>query len=328
MSPEQRQLYDKQVGVQNNLLDFAGSQTARLQDTLGKPLSFDDIADNSSGVLQRILADDGSASRTRVEDALSQRLNPQLDRDRASLENQLVNQGFTRGTEAFRNEMDSANRQGNDARLGIIAAGGQEQALQQQIMMQQLQAASTDRERKIQERMALRNAPINEISALMGQSQVSMPQFAPYQAGNIANTPVGEYVYRSADIDQKNYQSQVQQQAATSGGLFGLGSAAMGGLFNGGTGGFAKSAIGGIFGLGGSDRRIKKNIRTVGSLRNGLPLYVFEYNSPRPEDAGEYIGVMAQDVEQVFPHAVTEHGGVKFVDYGEIYGALPDAIAA
>ena len=293
LSPAEQAKYDKTNQVQQQFLDIANSQAGRLKTSLGTPLSFDDIPDNSKGVLARILADDGSASRSRVEDALSQRLNPQLDRDRAALENQLVNQGFTRSTEAFRNEMDSANRQSNDARLGIIAAGGQEQALQQQLMLQQLQAASTNRERQIQERMALRNAPINEISALLGQSQVNMPQFTPYQAGTIAGTPVGDYVYKSADIAQKNYQSQLQAQAATTGGMFSLGSAALGGLFK----------------L--SDRRAKTDITFAGTLRNGLPVYVYRYRG----DDEEQLGLMADEVEALHPEAVREIGGFKHVNY-------------
>lgn len=302
MSPEQKELYDRQVGVQKNLLDLAGSQSKRLQETLGQPLNFDGIDDSSNAIIQRILADNGSGSRDRVENALQQRMNPQLDRDRAALENTLVNQGFTRGSEGFRNELDSSNRQANDARLGIIAAGGQEQALQQSLQLQQLQAASTNRERQIQERMALRNAPINEISALLGQSQVSMPQFSPYQAGTIANTPVGDYVYRSADIDQKNYQSQMQQSAATTGGLFGLGSSLIGAA--GKAGGF-----GGLFAL--SDRRAKAGIRQVGSLRNGLPLYVYRYRGEEEEQ----LGLMADEVETLYPEAVREFGGFKHVNY-------------
>lgn len=302
LSPAEQAKYDKTNQVQQKFLDIANSQAGRLETSLGQPLSFADIPDNSSGVLARILADDGSASRSRVEDALSQRLNPQLDRDRAALENQLVNQGFTRSTEAFRNEMDSANRQSNDARLGIIAAGGQEQALQQQLMLQQLQAASTNRERQIQERMALRNAPINEISALLGQSQVNMPQFTPYQAGTIAGTPVGDYVYRSADIAQKNYQAELQANAATTGGLFGLGGSAFGAL---------GSAVGkgGLFTL--SDRRAKTDIAFAGTLRNGLPVYVYRYRG----DDEEQLGLMADEVEALHPEAVREIGGFKHVNY-------------
>lgn len=323
LSPQEQAKYDKTNSVEQKFLDIANSQAGRLESSLGTPLDFGSVPDYTKDVLAKLLSDDGSASRGRVEDALLQRLNPQLQQDRSALETQLSNQGFGRGSEAYNRELDSANRQSTDARLAVTAAGGQEQALQQQLLLQQLGAAGTSRDRSIQELMTQRNAPINEISALLGQSQVNMPQFSPYQAGTIAGTPVGDYVYKSADINQKNYQAEVQANASTNGGLFGLGGSALSGLFNGGTKGFAGSAIGGLFGLGGSDRRIKKNIRPAGSLRNGLPLYIFEYIA---EDSGEYLGVMAQDVELVNPAAVTERGGIKFVDY--VLASQPLPLAA
>jgi hypothetical protein len=323
LSPAEQAKYDKTNQVQQQFLDIANQQAGRLETSLGTPLSFDDIPDDSRTVLAKILGgaageirrqlptQDYSADRQRVENALYERLNPQLDRDRAALENQLVNQGFTRSTEAFRNELDSANRQANDARLGVIAAGGQEQsrlrgldfqsfALENDAqnqsfnqLMAQLQATSTNRERQIQERMALRNAPINEISALLGQSQVNMPQFTPYQAGTIAGTPVGDYVYKSADIAQKNYQAELQANAATTGGLFELGSTALGGLFK----------------L--SDRRAKTGIVSAGTLRNGLPVYVYRYHG----DDEDQLGLMADEVEALHPEAVREIGGFKHVNY-------------
>lgn len=73
-------------------------------------------------------ADGFSQDRQRVEDALYSRINPQLERDRAALETQLVNQGFTRGTEAYNNALDSQGRKENDARMQAILAGGQEQS--------------------------------------------------------------------------------------------------------------------------------------------------------------------------------------------------------
>lgn len=62
-----------------------------------------------------------------------------------------------------------------------------------------------------------------------------------------------------------------------------------------------------------SDRRLKEDIRRVGTLDNGLPVYVFRYvNDPMPR-----IGLMADDVEQVHPEAVVEDRfGYKMVNYG------------
>lgn len=61
-----------------------------------------------------------------------------------------------------------------------------------------------------------------------------------------------------------------------------------------------------------SDRRIKTDIRRVGTLDNGLPVYAFRYFGTGPV----HIGVMAQEVEAFRPEAVWTINGVKMVDYG------------
>lgn len=95
---------------------------------------------------------------------------------------------------------------------------------------------------QLQQILALRNQPINEITALMNGGQVSMPQFAGYNAPQIAGSSIGQNIYNTSAIQQQQYQSQVQQQqaqqSAALSGLFGLGSSALlGGL--GGMGGFS-----------------------------------------------------------------------------------------
>lgn len=66
-----------------------------------------------------------------------------------------------------------------------------------------------------------------------------------------------------------------------------------------------------------SDRRLKTDIRPVGKLDNGLPVYAYRYS----EDGPVQIGLMADEVEQLHPDAVTEDrtffsdGPYKMVDY-------------
>ena len=63
-----------------------------------------------------------------------------------------------------------------------------------------------------------------------------------------------------------------------------------------------------------SDERMKDDIREVGELADGQPVYSFTYKND-PEDR-VHIGLMAQDVEDEHPEAVREFSGVKAVDYG------------
>ena len=62
-----------------------------------------------------------------------------------------------------------------------------------------------------------------------------------------------------------------------------------------------------------SDIRVKENISQVGSLDNGLPVYLFNYKGNKTPQ----IGLMAQDVEKVNNEAVVEIDGIKHVYYGK-----------
>lgn len=63
-----------------------------------------------------------------------------------------------------------------------------------------------------------------------------------------------------------------------------------------------------------SDRRLKTGIQKVGENK-GLNVYTFRYIF---DPATEYTGYMADEVELLYPHAVTTIGGYQAVNYGAI----------
>jgi Chaperone of endosialidase len=71
--------------------------------------------------------DDFSSDRSRVEQALFGRLDPQLERGRQLLEQQLADQGIRYGSPAYAAAMSDWSRQANDLRLGVTQTAGQEQ---------------------------------------------------------------------------------------------------------------------------------------------------------------------------------------------------------
>lgn len=75
----------------------------------------------------------------------------------------------------------------------------------------------------------------------------------------------------------------------------------------------AAGAVGGAakMGAAGSDLRLKENVAKVGELYDGQPVYVFNYKGSNVP----MLGLMAQDVEQSMPEAVTEMNGFKAVYY-------------
>jgi hypothetical protein len=127
----------------------------------------------------------------------------------------------------------------------------------------------------------------------MSGGQVTMPQFAGFRPSPMSETPVGDYVYRSADIEAANYRAQAAAEAQSMGGLFGMGGQLLGGLFKM------------------SDKRAKTDIERIGTLANGLGVYAYRYKgSPEWE-----VGVIAQEVETLVPWAVAEIDGIKHVNY-------------
>lgn len=212
LSPEQQKLYDQQnqFGQATNQLGI--DQIGKLSGILDKPV-------DASGLPS--VTNDFSADRSAVEDALFKRLSPQLQQSRDALENNLTNQGFQRGTQAFNTAMDQASRQENDARLAVTGQGLQEQ--QGLYGMQQ-----GNRQRSLQEMLALRNQPINEITALMSGGQVSLPNVPGYNAPQVANTDYSGAAYNTAGIQNSQYNQQMQQSNAAMAGMYGLGSAALG----------------------------------------------------------------------------------------------------
>lgn len=227
LSPEQQKLLNQQNALGFQMNDIAGRQLTNLDGTLSKPID--------AGALP----DMPTYDRQHYEDALMGRLNPQIERDRAALENKLVNQGVQPGSEAYREAMALQDRGVNDARYGAILNAGN-------YANQEMSVAGTARERALQEQLALRNQPINEIGALMSGGQVSMPQFSPYQSGSIAPTDVSGNVWNAYNAQMNQYNAQLNNQNAMMGGLAGLGGSLLMAPMTGGGSLFGNMMMGGL----------------------------------------------------------------------------------
>lgn len=84
------------------------------------------------------------------------------------------------------------------------------------------------RSQAMQEQFALRNQPINEITALLSGSQVATPQFGVAQPSQMPTTDVAGITQQGYQNQFNNYQQQMDQYGATMGGLFDLGSSLIG----------------------------------------------------------------------------------------------------
>jgi hypothetical protein len=222
------------------------------------------------------------------QDAYMQRLQPQITQNREALQQQLANKGIDIGSTAYDRAMQTQAQRENDL---LAAATTQGFGVGQQA-----------RQSALQEQAYLRNEPLNTLSAVRTGSQVTGPQFVnSSQQATTAGPDLLGAAGMQYNAQMGDFNSKVAQQAAFNEGLYGLAGA-----------GIAKSDI-----------RTKENIEHIGWLPNGLPLYTYEYK-PEFKDHplaghGTHTGVMAHEVEAMYPNAViTLDNGYKAVDYGQL----------
>ena len=226
--------------------------------------------------------------------AIMARLQPQIEQQQAAMAQQLANQGITPGSEAYNNAMRTQGQQQNDLLSQAALQGlnldmsannqGYNQALQSG------QFGNTALQQSLAQQTALRNQPINEVTALMSGSQIQNPQFQAYTGANVAAAPVFQGV-------------QAQNQAAMD--LYGIKQGAANSNMQG------LASLGGAAAMAFSDVRLKSNIERIGTHERGFGIYEYDIF-----DRHE-IGVLAQEVEQIMPEAVLKHpSGFKMVNYG------------
>jgi hypothetical protein len=134
--------------------------------------------------------------------------------------------------QAFGQQMDTqAARNAALAQNQAIAAQQQQLANAAQLQqynqaLQNAQFGNTALQQSLQQQLALRNQPLNEIAALMSGVQVNMPQFQGYQGANVAAAPVFAGTQAAGDFAQRNYANQTAAYNAKLGLLSGLAGAA------------------------------------------------------------------------------------------------------
>lgn len=157
-----------------------------------------------------------------------------------------------------------------------------------------------------------RNQPMAELAALRGGYMPQTPGTPQVQTPSPGVSPTDV-----SGLVQNNYNQEMQQYNAGMGGLFGLGSAALGGWAKAGFPG-ASAAIGM---LPFSDRRVKTDIRKIADDPRGWGVYLFRYIVDKLKGPAPWqLGYMADEVARVRPDAVMimPGYGTRMVDYGAL----------
>lgn len=221
--------------------------------------TLDEVLTDNRAFQRTVGAHDIEADRRRHEDAINERIQYQVELEREALRVKLRNQGLNPGSTAWTREMFAFDKRANDGFTQARIAAGQEQTRAFQIELQQgafyndvvekefqhgvliIQHKNMTRVQTFQilrdladyvngirsdtlkELVTERSATINELSALMHGGQVQIPQFQGFRPGHISETPLGEYVYRSAAMDMQKYQMAEQRQQQMMAGMMSLG---------------------------------------------------------------------------------------------------------
>ncbi len=221
------------------------------------------------------------------QDAYMQRLQPQITQNREALQQQLANKGIDIGSVAYDRAMQTQAQRENDL---LAAATTQGFGVGQQA-----------RQQALQEQAYLRNEPLNTLSAVRTGSQVTGPQFVnSFNQATTAGPDLLGAAGMQYNAQMGDFNAKQAAQANLNQGIFSLGGAALM-----------------------SDIRTKENIKHIAWLPNGLPVYTYEYKDEFKDHPlaghGTHIGVMAQEVEVMYPNAViTLDNGYKAVDYGQL----------
>ncbi|MBY5358620.1 tail fiber domain-containing protein [Rhizobium leguminosarum] len=235
------------------------------------------LANDQTGKISGVLGTNVDLSAGNVDkyvnDHWQSGFNNQWDRDQASLDQSLADKGISMGSAAYDNALrDFSTRK---------------QAASDQYLGDMYSNAQNSI-------LTERNQPLNEISALLSGSQVHQPSYVNTPTTQLPTVDQAGLINENYNQQMGQYNQQLAKSNAAMGGLFGLGSSLLGGWAMG------------------SDRRLKENIRRVGTLDNGLPVYSFRYKKGGPTQ----IGLMSDDVREVHPESVFEDAdGFDRVDY-------------
>lgn len=349
LTPEAQGLLNSYMSGLTGLANSAEAQRGRVEGMLSSPWQMPGqaptVADlpamyngNFSGLPG--LTDRGNmpmvdeGSRDNMLKALMALQDPQIAQDRSALATRLANQGVTAGSQAYTSAMrdledqvarnrlsavtTAADQARADATFNLASRGqadqydlarrgllfgeeAQKQAMSDSRRANEWNIADAARGRQINESLMQRQVPLSEymslVQALTGGTQSPTSSLAPVPQTQIQ---VPNYVQAAGLSGQDalaRSQLGIGQMNSLLGGLFGLGGAL---------------GAASILAPAASDRRVKRDIRRVGSWR-GLPLYAFKYLWSDENT----LGVMADEVELVSPAAVTRVGGIAMVNYAE-----------
>ena len=319
LTPELQDILNKQIAIQGGRSDVAGMLTGRMGNEFGSEMDWRGLnpmgqVPTAQYTLPEGGIDDPYGTRQRAEDSVysqaQSRIAPQQESLRQGLEIKMRNQGLRPEDAAWQSQIKGQGNQFNDQnnqalwsanQAGLAESGqmyGQQMGMNQNAYNQALGAnqqnyaqsmgnsayANQIRQQQLTEAITKRGFSLNEINALLSGQQVGMPSMPNFSQGESA---------QPAPIMQGAAQDASSANAANP----------MNALIG---------AAGTVGGAALSDRRMKTNIKRIGT-RGGYPWYSYNLKT----DGSLHEGVMADEIPAQF---TIDMGGIKLVDYGRLLG--------
>lgn len=148
-----------------------------------------------SGIGAMPSSSDFAAQRDQITNAMMERLQPFIDRDRSALQNKLANQGIGLGSEAYQTDNTIFDKGVNDQRIAALLAGSGEQ-------QRFFQNAMGIRGQGVGEAMAQGNIANEAAAGEFGQGLA---------AGNFANNAQGQRYQQNANSMEAANSAQTQK---------------------------------------------------------------------------------------------------------------------
>jgi hypothetical protein len=240
LSPDQMKLLGLQTQAQYNMGNTAVQQSAKIGSLLNTNLTTAGMQPwQMAAAPGAVRQDQGPTDRAAIEKSIMDSYHRTADPQNAAQQAQLAARGLSPGSQGYGTvQQGQLDAESEAARQGYLASGQESRAAQDAYKKatQQRYTMGSDwasqannlRQAQLQEQISLRNQPINEISALLSNSQVTVPEFQPFARSQTSAAPLGQYI-------GDNYNIRAQQAANTNSGIFGLGSALLTAPMTGGT---------------------------------------------------------------------------------------------
>lgn len=349
---------DSQMALQQGRSDLAGSFMDRVGSEYSKPFDYSGLPEaynpsapknlntalGQQGIQRGLNFGDNAAMpafdsgyRDNIANGLMDRMQPQFDRQQGSLETQLSNQGFERGSQAYKTALDDMQQSQSKERFNALdMAGNEAQRLYGMQMGQRQQGMQEDQSAGNFANQASQQAFQQDMAAgQYGNNAMQTQQNMDAAYGNQMNTSRQQSIAEQAQrrgmsLNEMNAllsgqqvsmpnmpsfnQSGISQTPQLSNAAQNQYSASMD-AYNakqqqqanmmGGVSSLASTAM--MF----SDKRLKRRIKRVGQHAIGVGVYDYEIFGYQQR------GVLAQEVQAVRPDLVTQHpSGFLMVNYG------------